>query len=88
MDDPIEQAARALAKTSGNRDPTNWSAYVPMVRIVLEALATPSSTMIDAGNEAMRAAWAARGLEAPAVAGDAAVAAAWDAMLDRLLGHV
>ena len=41
--------------------------------------------MIDAGNQAMREAWAARGLSVPAVAGDAAVAAVWEAMLDRLL---
>ena len=86
MDDPIELAARALARALGQ--PATWKIHVPTVRIVVEALADPTSTMIDAGNEAMRAAWAARGLSAPAVAGDAAVAAAWEAMIDRILGHV
>lgn len=85
MNDPIERAARALAKASGK--PSAWKTYVPMVRVVLEALDEPSSSMIDAGNKAMRGAWFARGLLAPPVAGDAAVAAAWEAMLDRLLGH-
>ena len=85
MSDPIERAARALAKTSG--EPATWETYIPTVRIVLEALNEPSSSMIDAGNQAMRGAWIARGLLAPPVAGDAAVAAAWEAMLDRLLGH-
>ena len=85
MDDPIERAARALATASG--EPRAWPTYVPMVRIVLEALDEPSSSMIDAGNQAMRGAWIARGLLAPPAAGDAAVAAAWEAMLDRLLGH-
>jgi len=86
MDNPIERAARALAKVSGRR--AAWQTYVPTVCIVIEALDEPTSTMIDAGNQAMRGAWIARGLLAPEVAGDAAVAAAWEAMLDRLLGHV
>lgn len=88
MDDPIERAARALARTGGSGDVGKWRDYVPVVRTVLEAMDSPTSTMIDAGNEAMRAAWAARGLSVPAVAGDAAVAAAWEAMIDRLLGHI
>jgi hypothetical protein len=87
LDEPIERAAKALAKTLGERDARKWRRYVPAVRIVIEALDQPSSTMIDAGNQAMRAAWLSRGLLAPAVAGDAAVAAAWEAMIDRLLGH-
>jgi hypothetical protein len=85
MDDPIERAAKALAKASGEL--AGWRTYLPTVRIVLEALNEPNSTMIDAGNQAMRGAWIARGLLAPSVAGDAAVSAAWEAMLDRLLGH-
>lgn len=88
MDDPIERAARALARTSGTGEVSRWQTYVPLVRTVLEALESPTAKMIDAGNEAMRGAWAARGLSAPAVAGDAAVAAAWEAMIDRLLGHI
>ena len=84
-DDPIERAARALARASGSR--AAWLTYVPTVRIVIEALDEPSSTMTDAGNEAMRGAWIARGQLAPAIAGDAAVSAAWEAMIDRLLGH-
>ena len=86
-DSPIERAARALAKTR-REDPRNWHDHVPTVLTVLEALDAPNATMIDAGNEAMRGAWLARGLQAPADAGDAAVAAAWEAMIDRLLGHV
>jgi hypothetical protein len=83
--DPIERAARAIARASGNE--TAWRTHVATVRIVVEALDEPSCTMIDAGNHAMRGAWIARGQLAPAVAGDAAVAAAWEAMIDRLLGH-
>ena len=85
MDDPIERAARALAKASGST--ATWRTFVPTVRMVIEALDEPTSTMIDAGNQAMRGAWIARGLLAPAIAGDAAVEAAWAAMIDRLLGH-
>lgn len=85
MEDPIERAARALAHATG--EPAEWRTHISMVRIVIEALDEPSSTMVDAGNQAMRGAWLARGLLAPAVAGDAAVEAAWEAMLDRLLGH-
>ena len=88
IDDPIRRAAEALAQTDGDAEPDAWKRYLPIVRTVLEALDEPSPTMIDAGNEAMRGAWADRGLIAPPVAGDAAVAAAWQAMLDRLLGHV
>ena len=86
-DDPIERSARALAKALGNQAENAWREYVPAVRIVIEALDEPTSAMIDAGNQAMRGAWIARGLLAPAVAGDAAVAAAWEAMIDNLLGH-
>lgn len=76
LDDPIELAARALAKALGGS--ATWQNHVPTVRIVVEALAGPTASMIDAGNQAMREAWGARGLSAPAVAGDAAVAAAWE----------
>jgi hypothetical protein len=88
VDDPIQRAAEALAKIAGDAEQDAWKRYVPTVRTVLEALNDPTATMIDAGNEAMRGAWADRGLGAPPVAGDAAVAASWEAMLDRLLGHV
>jgi hypothetical protein len=87
IDDPIQLAAQALARSANYADPSAWERYVPTVKTVLEALAEPTATMIDAGNEAMRDAWAERGLEAPEVAGDAAVSAAWQAMLDRLLGR-
>lgn len=87
IDEPIRRAAEALAKKDGLAGPRDWKKYVPAVRIVLEALDDPTSSMIDAGNEAMRGAWLDRGLLAPPVAGDAAVTAAWQAMLDRLLGH-
>ncbi len=86
-DDPIRHAAEALARTANDASPDAWQRYVPAVRTVLEALDMPTSPMIDAGNQAMREAWADRGLLAPEVAGDAAVAAAWQAMLDRLLDH-
>lgn len=85
-DDPLERAAWVLAKAIGH-GPTKWREFLPMVRLVFEAMDTPSTAMIDAGNQAMREAWAARGLMAPAVAGDAAVSAAWEAMIDRLLGY-
>lgn len=87
IDDPIRRAAEALAKIAADAEEEAWKRYVPTVRTVLEALNDPTATMIDAGNEAMRGAWADRGLVAPPVAGDAAVAAAWEAMLDRLLGY-
>lgn len=87
LDEPIERAARALSRASGDEGGSTWQDYVPTVRIVLEAIEEPSGTMVDAGNEAMRGAWIARGLLAPVVAGDAAVTKAWEAMLDRLLGH-
>ena len=83
----IERAAKALARCAGDKDAENWRRYVPAVRTVLEALDEPTSSMIDAGNVAMRTAWAARGLTAPAVAGDAAVAASWEAMIDNALGY-
>lgn len=86
-DEPIQRAAEALAKQAGYADPEAWRRYVDTVRTVLEAIDMPTSPMIDAGNVAMRAAWADRGLLAPEWAGDAAVAAAWQAMLDRLLAH-
>lgn len=85
MNDPIERAAKALAKASGCS--AAWQTYVPTVRIVIEALDEPTGTMVDVGNQAMRGAWIARGQLAPPIAGDAAVIAAWEAMIDRLLGH-
>jgi hypothetical protein len=85
--EPIQRAAKTLAKCASDRNEDAWLAYVPAVRTVIEALEDPTASMIDAGNEAMRRAWIARGLLAPSVAGDAAVSAAWEAMIDRLLGH-
>lgn len=86
-DDPIRRAAEALARAAGFQGPDAWQNYVPVVRTVLEAMDRPTAAMVDAGNQAMRGAWADRGLEAPTVAGDAAVEAAWQAMVDRLLEH-
>lgn len=86
---PIERAARALCKADGNPENTKfegkpmWESYLPAVRLVLVALEGASPAMIDAGNQAMREAWAVRGYAAPPVAGDAAVDAAWGAMLRR-----
>lgn len=87
INETIERAARALAICAKAQHPDEWRPYVPVVRTVLEALDQPTASMIDAGNVAMRQTWAARGLTAPSVAGDAAVAAAWDAMIDNVLGY-
>lgn len=87
LPEPVERAARALAQCAHQTDPEAWRSYVAQVRTVVEALDEPTSGMIDAGNAAMRGAWIARGQLAPEIAGDAAVSAAWEAMIDRLLGH-
>ncbi|HKY82611.1 MAG TPA: hypothetical protein VJM09_14185 [Sphingobium sp.] len=87
----IERAARALCKAEGNPENTTfegkpmWRSYLPQVRLVLAAIQQADSAMIDAGNQGMRDAWAKRGLEAPATAGDAAVDEAWQAMIDVML---
>lgn len=96
---PIEEAARALCKIAGNPSKSypvepgmsppeaepDWERFVPQVRMVLTAVQEASVAMVDAGNKAMREEWAQRGLEAPAIAGDAAVAGAWFAMIDAAL---
>jgi hypothetical protein len=87
VSEPVERAAKALAKCAGKGGRDAWHSYLPMVRTVVEALDEPTASMIDAGNVAMRATWASRGLTAPQVAGDAAVGAAWEAMIDNVLGY-
>lgn len=94
-DDGVTRAARAIIDDYERQVGTGELEHLPggdiklnasaFVRAVLKSIREADAATIDAGNEAMRDAWKLRGLQAPEVAGDAAVDAAWTAMIDALL---
>lgn len=57
---PIEQAARKLCRLQGEDDEdissgaARWTAYLPHVRAVVDALHEPSLSMKEAGSEIIR----------------------------------
>ncbi len=57
---PIEKAARSLCRLQGEIEDDvpasapRWAAYLPQVKVVLEALHEPSASMKEAGSEIIR----------------------------------
>lgn len=83
---PIEKAARSLCRLQGENeedastDGPRWTAYLPQVRTVLDAVHEPSPSMQEAGSEIIRHV----GAEESDLGHQSDAANVWRFMMDRL----